>query len=213
MPLRLTSRDLDLFRWINAMGFVTLDHVAQYWNVHSTTAHKRLKKHLEHEFLNQERLTYDHAIYYLTRRGVDISDSVLPPLRQISLSSYRHDLFVVSLSLQLMKHYGGQFISERELRQRQGMQVFGGHTHISDGDFLYQEKRFAIEVELNKKSEHRREKIFHHYQKQFEYDAVWYFCGNQEVKNQLIPYAEKVDWLKLYDLNAFLQEGTLSEYS
>ena len=83
---------------------------------------------------------------------------------------------------------------------------FGRHTHVNDGEFLYQQKRFAIEIELNKKSAYRRDRIFEHYQRQFGYDGVWYFYNNNEVKNQLQPYADKADWLTLYDLDMFLQQ-------
>ena len=124
MNLRLTTRDLQLFRWINAMGFVTIDHIARYWRVDPSTAHKRIKKLTDHHFLEQERLTCDHAIYYVRRRGVQACHSPLPLLQHISLATYKHNLLIVSVSLQLTQHDGSEFVSERELRHQQGINAF-----------------------------------------------------------------------------------------
>lgn len=209
MSMRLTKRDFDVLDWIHQCGFVTIEQIATWLSINESTAYKRIKKLVEHNYLIHERITYTHGIYYVSRSGVKLCRSALPVLRNIVLSTYHHDLKVVSVAIQLVKQLGGHFVTERELRHQQGLHAFGSYTHVSDGDFLCDDKRFAIEVELTKKSHYRRDKIFHHYQKQFGYDAVWYFCGNSEVKNQLLPYAEKVDWLKLYDLEAFLSKRCL----
>ena len=205
MTVRLTARDLKLFTWIHSSGFVSIEHISTWLDVDRSTAYKRMKKLVEQDYLSYQRITYEGGIYYLNRLGVDAAQSPLPVLRKISLATYRHDLQVVSVCLQLVKQFGGRIVSERELRQQQGQEAFGDHTHISDGDWLIRDKRIALEIELNKKSRFRREKIFTHYLKHFEYDGVCYFYGNRKIQRQLEPYQQQVDWLKCYDLSGFIE--------
>ena len=82
--------------------------------------------------------------------------------------------------------------------------MFGQSGHFSDGILIIDNKKIAIELELNKKSLKRREKIFNHYQKQFDLKEVWYFCGNKEIKNQLDPYTKRAEFIKTYFLNEIL---------
>ncbi len=144
----------------------------------------------------------DLGIYYVTRRGAAIAQSPLPPLQKIPLAMYHHHLQVTTLFLCLEQHWGGQYVTERELRHERG---FGSATHVSDGDFLFHDQRIAIEVELSKKSRYRRDKIFHFYLKSREYHQVWYFCGHSSVRKQMQIYEKEADWLTLYDLNSVLQ--------
>lgn len=203
MNILLTERDCDLMRWINRYGFVTMEYVAQWLNVSSSTAYKRIKKLVDNKFLLNERVTFKASVYYVSCKGIRASCSSLPALRKISLPTYYHDLQVLRLSMALIKHFGGSYVTERELRQEQGKEAFGQKTHMSDGGLVLPDKRIAIEVELNKKSKWRREKIFDHYMKSFQYQAVWYFYTHEEIKREIEPVIRGVDWMQLYPLNEF----------
>jgi hypothetical protein len=205
MSIQITKRDCQLLYWINRCGFVTIHHIVQQLHIKPITAYQRLHKLVEHDYLAYRRITIDPGVYCVTRKGVQIAESPLPPLSKVALASYRHHLCTVSLLLRLEQHLNVPYVTERELRHQHGQKSFGLNTHISDGDILLDNQRIAIEVELNKKSQYRRDKIFLHYLKSPEYKQVWYFYENNEVRNQMERYTKEAHWLRLYDLKDILQ--------
>lgn len=207
MGIRLTPRDLSLLQWINAAGFVTIDHIVRWLKVARPTAYIRTKKLAQHGYLIHERIFHGMpGIYRVSALGVQVCGSNLSVFRRVPLATYRHDLFVAHLSLILTKHYQGSFITERELRNSEEHKTFGQRSHLPDGVIVIDGKRMAIEVELNKKSRRRREKIFGHYLKNFDFDEVWYFCSNQEIIRQIKPFMEKASFFKVFLISEFLEE-------
>jgi len=101
---------------------------------------------------------------------------------------------------------GGEFITERALRQAQGKSGVGVTGHLSDGVLRVDGQSIAIEVELSLKGKRRLQKIFNHYLKAFEYKEVWYFCGSDMIERHLKPFAAKADFFKLFNVDAFLSE-------
>jgi len=211
--LRLTPRDLNLLCWINSVGFVTINHITQKLKISQPTAYIRSKKLVTHHYLLHERIFHGAAgIYRVTHDGVHVSGSPLPALRKISLASYHHDLLVTTLNLQLLNRFGGSYVSERELRHGDGLNCFGKIGHTPDSVLLLNDKKIAIEVELSKKSKRRRSEIFNYYLKNFDYQEVWYFCGDREIENQLKPFLEKAPFIKTYPIQAFLSDqGSANE--
>lgn len=207
MTVRLTKRDLDLLCWINRFGFVTARLVAQFLKVSLSVVYRRLAKLMRHHYLYHQSIYFGLAgVYRVTQLGVAVSKSPLSALRSIPQASYHHDLSVVELSMELCTRFNAQFISERQLRHRAGSKGVGQRGHFCDGVLVCGEKRIAIEVELTKKGKRRREQIMQHYLKSFEYEAVWYFCGNQEVENHLTPFLKTMPFLKRYRLSDFMGE-------
>ncbi len=207
--LRLTARDLALLYWINSVGFVTIEQIALRLKIAKPTAYIRAKKLVTHGYLLHERIFHGMAgIYRVTRLGVQVSGSALPPLNRVSLASYHHDILVTTLSLHLINRWGGKIIPERELRHGDGLDVFGKKGHTPDGIFLLKDHKMAIEVELSKKGKRRRNQIFHYYLKNFEYQEVWYFCGSSDIQRQMLPFLEKASFIKTYSIGDFLQGET-----
>lgn len=205
--LRLTTRDVNLLNWINSIGFVTIEHIAQKLNVAHSTAYIRIKKLVNHHYLVHERIFHAvPGIYRVSHEGVQVSGSLLPPLRKISLASYHHDLLVISLSLNLLNRFGGSYVPERTIRHGDGTECFGKTGHTPDGVLVLDTKKIALEVELSKKSKRRLNEIFNHYLKNFDYKEVWYFCGHQEIATQLHPFLEKAAFVKVYLLQSFLNK-------
>ena len=203
--LRLTPRDLSLLYWINSVGFVSIDQIAQKLKISQPTAYIRSKKLVVHHYLLHERIFHAVAgIYRVSPEGVQVSGSPLPALRKVSLASYHHDLLVTTLSLRLLDRFGSSYIPERELRHGNGLDRFGKTGHTPDSVLVLDAKRIAIEVELSKKSQRRRDEIFNFYLKNFDYQEVWYFCGDREIENQLKSFLEKAPFIKTYPLQAFL---------
>ncbi len=203
--LRLTVRDLRLLAWINAVGFVCIDHIAAWMKVAKSTAYVRMKKLVDQEYLIHERIFCGiPGVYRVTRHGVQVSGSELPPLRKVAVGSYHHDISVTELSLKLSKKYQTHYIPERELRHLDGLDSIGKTGHTPDSVLVLDDKKIAIELELNKKGRKRRDKIIAHYMKTFAYDEVWYFCSTNEVKNQINKYVEKAPFLKTFHVSEAL---------
>jgi len=191
MNLRLTDRDLALMRWINGLGFVTIDLIATYLNIAKPTAYGRIKKLVVRGYLLHERIFHGvSGIYRASAIGAKASNSPLPPLRHVRINSYHHDLKVAALSLCLCGRFGGQYIPERDLLQEKGLERIGQLGHVCDGILVVEDKRIAIEVELHKKGKRRREQIMQAYLKNFDYQEVWYFCGNAEVERQMTAFTK-----------------------
>src|SRR3990167_10601240 len=142
MKMRVTKRDLKLMDWINRAGFVTIHQIAKWLGVAVSTAYLRIKKLVCHGYLIHERIFHGApGVYRVSLKGVYISGNALPPLRQIRLSTYHHDLIVIDLSLILIARYGGSFVYERELRHQEGQYQLGQKGHISDGLLTLEEKQ------------------------------------------------------------------------
>ncbi len=195
--IKITERDLHILRVINRFGFVDARFVSLYFNWHKKLAYRRLNKLLKNNFLEYEWIFQGlPGVYRVTRGGAELSQDHLQPIRKINLATYEHQIQVMNLSLQLLNEYGGEFVSERDLRHHLGINMNNSKVHVPDGALILGDERIAIEVELSVKSQRRLEKIFRQYRKDFSYQAVWYFCGSQEVKNKLDKLSKQLDLIK-----------------
>lgn len=204
MDIRITEKDLVIIRWINSYGFVGIDHVAKKFNLNKDTVYKRLRKLVLGKYLEYERIFHGrNGIYRVTNKGVKISQDDLSALRKVNLAKYEHDLIVVTVSLQLLtRHTDAEFITERRLRHIKSIGV-GSRGHICDGILAFENKQIALEIELSSKGSKRRESIIKFYTREFQYDEVWYVCGSEFVKNQLIPLVKSRPFIKLLDLKKY----------
>lgn len=184
--MEITKRDQELLSWVNRFGCVDIYHVCERYHIKNKRAYVLMKRLLDHGYLNYQRVFHRRpGVYWLTAKGQTLCGSELCVLRHIALPTCRHELCVVSVAHYLETQYGGEFITERQIRHEAGSVGVGRHGHVSDGVFLYQNQRIAIEVELTHKGSKRLQQIHHYYKKQVEYDAVWYFCGDQSVQSRL----------------------------
>ena len=184
--IQITERDQKILREINRFGYADIQYIASFFNWQPKLAYRRLLKLTQHGFLKHQQLLYGFpGIYWSTTLGKAISQDPLPTIRRINLNTFSHQLKTLHLSLALIAKHGGQFITEREIRQSLGFTAIKEKRHIPDGLLLLDDKKIAIEVELTVKSACRLEKIMRHYQRDFSYDQVWYYCGTPEVKNKI----------------------------
>ena len=186
----VTSRDLELLKWINSFGFVFYDHIAQWMGVRYQTAHARIKKLKTRELIRTERLAtgLPHLIY-ITRKGWRLTGDSLPPLTQYHrLHTLNHDVRLIKLHLHLQELYtDSRFISERWIRHNRDCSP---KTHIPDGELYLSnaERGVAIELELSQKKLSRLRKIIQTYKASLAYEAVWYFTSpplTQRVKSEV----------------------------
>ena len=199
---QLTRRDRDLLRWVNKVGFVTIELIAAKFDVALSTAYGRVKKLLDHGYLHHQRIYYGlPGIYYAAKRAIEWIGSDLPLVKNISAGSYDHDLQVTKIMLMLSKKHDCEFVSERELRYLRAQGGIAQRRHIADGELLLGDKKIAVEVELSTKGNRRLQKIMNEYMKNFDIDEVWYFCGDQYIKRQMIAQQKNCSILKVFELD------------
>lgn len=211
--MRVVDRDYELLRWINSVGFVSIEHIAMWMRVVKSTAYVRMKKLTNAGYLIHEYVFYgEGGVYRLTNKGVQLCNSNLPYLSSISAGSYRHDLAVTKLNLDLSRHLNCSYVPEREIRHEKGVNNFGQVGHTPDGVLSISSKKIAIELELNKKGLRRREKIVSWYMKNFEFDQVWYFCGTREIAKQMNSFTGKAKFLSIFSADNWQAELSNKEY-
>ena len=203
--MQLTTRDLALLRWINGFGFVDIEHISKKLVVKKPTAYARMQKLVSADYLVFERIFHArNGVYRVTQQGAKIASDSLPALKKINIGQYEHDLAIVQVVLNLMeKDIQLSFVTERQIKSSQGIRGVGTKGHLSDGYFLQNDKKIALEVELSSKSQFRREAIIRYYTKNLEYDEVWYMFADPRIENQLKPLVIKRPFIKLFDLKSF----------
>lgn len=114
------------------------------------------------------------------------------------MGSYEHDLQLVDLAMTLEKQTGGQFVTERRIRQERGLAGIGVHGHVSDGLLeLDGHKPTAIELELSTKGWRRLKSIMSDYAADLDIGGVWYFAGSDAIARRLQRAAEGHPFIKV----------------
>jgi len=204
--VRLMQRDLELMRWINDCGFVTTDQIRRRLSVGRSTAYDRVYKLVQRKMLLHESVFHHQpGVYRVTAEGVRVCGSPLPSLRRLAIGSFKHDLQVIDLNLSLCERWGGQFVTERQLRHKAGQKGVGNNGHLNDGLLILPDKRVAIEVELSAKGKSRLARIFEHHYQNTVVDETWYFCGDASIQRSINAFAEKVNFIRVHLLDAFIK--------
>ncbi len=186
-----TPRDAEILRWINGHGFATARQVADWLDVRHQTAHRRLKLLTDSGYLRSDRVGHNLLALRLTKAGVTQCGDDLPSLKTIRFGSFHHDLQLIDLATELTRNTGGNFTTERRLRQERGMIGIGIHGHVPDGLLKLDGKPpIAIELELSTKGWHRLQSILSAYAADFDIGEVWYFAGNEALRRRLERAAE-----------------------
>jgi len=203
--MRIMQRDLELMRWANDCGFVTTEQIRRRLAVARSTAYERVYKLVQRRLLIHERVFHHQpGVYRVTAEGVRVCESPLSSLRRLSIGSFQHDLQVIDLSLSLYERWGGQFVTERQLRHQSGRHGVGNAGHLNDGLLVLPDKCVAIEVELSAKGKSRLERIFEHHYQNTKVDETWYFCGDGSIQRLIRTFAEKVNFIQVHLLDEFL---------
>jgi len=201
----ITERDLELMRWINEFGFVTINHICRWLQVGKPAAYARVRKLIQRGLLLHQRIFQNQpGIYRVSHMGVKVCHSPIGALNHVSIATLRHNLKVVEISLCLVNRWKGKFVTERQQKQEAGLWRKGGRGHQNDGTLILPDKRIAIEVELSMKGKVRLEKIFEHHYKNTAVDETWYFCGNMIIERKIKALSEKVNFIQVYLLDQFL---------
>ncbi len=177
--MKITDRDIDLFRWINSHGFIFTTHAARWMGVGYETARARIAKYREAGLVRaQKKVSGLSQLLYLTQKSWRLTEDSLP-LMFISnrLQTFNHDVQLIDLDLTLRDLYPGcLFISERWIRHNKDI---NRTDHVPDGFLMLKDstRTIAIELELSQKKRARLKAIIRSYQTTFEYEQVWYFTA------------------------------------
>ncbi|MDH3665085.1 MAG: hypothetical protein OEU92_34570 [Alphaproteobacteria bacterium] len=194
-----SPRDAQILRWINGHGFATGRQVADWLGVRYQSIHPRLKFLTDAGYLRSQRVGHNLLALRLTKAGVTRCGDDLPPLRAIRFGSFFHDLQLIDLATKLTKQTGGQFTTERRLRQERGFKGVGLPTHIPDGLLKLDGKPpIAIELELSTKGWQRLQNILQAYAADFSLGEVWYFAGNDALRRRLESAAEGYAFVRVF---------------
>lgn len=114
---RVTSRDLEIARWIGRLRMASAAQVADRFGVGRAVGYARLSGLVKLGLL--EHLRIFHATpgaYTTTKTGLAAVDLNLPPAR-VDVRTYHHDLELSSLLIELERDFGRDRLrTEREMR-------------------------------------------------------------------------------------------------
>lgn len=200
--MQITERDIEILRWINRMRFATAKQVGIRFGIGIWYTYKRLRKlDVEGYLVHVRPLRDAPGVWLCTEAGARMSGTGLwAPPRKINIATFRHDLGVIDLSIELEKR--GVWLSERELRR-------GGdyRKKVPDGVLLMEGRRIACELELTRKSVRSMDRNLAIYKRNIEYDEVWYFVYGAAVENAIHKATQGIDFIRVIKLEEVLKDA------
>jgi hypothetical protein len=177
--LQITPRDRQLLHWLSCMRLATAAQIGRCLGTSAEAAALRARSLCRVGLMRRRRVLWDlPSLYWTLPTGARLAGSPVPAPGDIDLGTLRHDLALVSLSLDLLAAVpGSHWISERELRHAEaGEEGLGLRRHIPDGVHVQPDgQRVAVELELTAKTARRLTAILRFYARSRAYDAVRYF--------------------------------------
>lgn len=198
------KRDEKILRWINGFGFANADQLMRYMGVQKSSCYARLKKLVEGGYLEHEYVLHGASgIYKCTKKGTVASGDHIPPAGDIRLGTFKHDLALVDLGLNLEAETRGSFIPQRQIRHDEGLSGVGQLGHVADGylNLEGEDKPIAVELELSVKSRARLNSIIEGYGGNLAVKEVWYYTNHASVESALKKAAHSYSFIKIFDLN------------
>ncbi len=217
--LRITDRDLKLLTFVAEQRIVLAAHAQALLSVSADVAAARLRALTRADFLDGERVfQHQPKCWWITRRGLDVLDSKLPPSR-LNVRNFNHDVGLAWLWLAAHRGAFGplrQVVSEREMRSRDGAEGYaaraegrgarqfgvrlgglgpGGRERLHYPDLLLvtdDGRRVALELELSTKPRGRREGILAAYGTDRGIDELLYLVDRPNVARAVQSSADRL---------------------
>ena len=155
----IMDRDVKILKLVYRFKFCLGRHIKTLVEFSGMrAADRRLKVLVEAGYLNRKKYLYGVPyLYTLTHKG-RVLIGANKRENKIRLEQITHDSYVLDAVIFFKEKYGlvlSDIESERELHIRDG---FGARKHQPDFVFTYEEKRYAVEVELTPKAKTNLEK-------------------------------------------------------
>jgi hypothetical protein len=182
LSIELTDRDFKVLQLVGRFRFLTGNHIQSFCFQSERTKERRLKMLVDNHYLHREKVLYGFPfLYTLTHKGRMILGLNKRP-DKIRIDRIKHDMIVLDVVILILNKYQittDVITTEKELHRKDG---FGNRKHQPDFTFLYQEKTYAVEIELTVKDKNTLEKNIK--QNYMEYDfQLWYI---EKQNNKLI---------------------------
>jgi hypothetical protein len=210
----VTERDRLVLEMAAEHRLILPAHAGALLGVQPTTAGRRLGALAAGGYLHKRQLfTAQPACYQITRSGLDVIGSGLPPPR-LDLRAYAHDVGLAWLWLAACHGTFGpirEVLSERTLRSRDGVRApgdaqaplgvrlggvgAGGRERLHYPDLLLitpQAQRIAVELELSSKGRSRREQILAGYGSDARIDGVLYLVDQPALARSIRSSARRL---------------------
>lgn len=187
----VTTRDLDLVRWIGRIGAVTIDQLMTRFRLGQSVAYDRIAACVTAGLLNRSAVVYEApAFLTATRGGLELVGLGLPEVL-VSTALARHHHVCGEVAIWLEERHGPQSVlSVRELVFEERLtgrpiasakvgELASGQPRLHRPDFaiLGPTANRAIEVELTPKAPVRLDRIIRSWRRSRCVEEVTYICA------------------------------------
>ena len=149
----ITARDKEILKLVYRFKFCLGRHIKTLIEfTGSRASDRRLKTLVETGYLSRKKYLYGVPYLYTVAHKGRILIGVNKRENKIRLEQIAHDIHVLDVLIYLKEKYSltlGDILSERELHIKGG---FGTRKHQPDFVFAYENKQYAVEVELTPKA-------------------------------------------------------------
>jgi len=186
----IVERDREILRLVYRMGFCLGRHIKDLLGFTSSRAcDRRLALLVKANYLSRKKYLYGIPFLYTVTHKGRILIGANKRENKIRLEQINHDTKVLDVLIYSMSKYGfllDDMESERELHIKDG---FGNRKHHPDFIFTYQDKKYAVEVELTLKAKATLEKnIRDNY---LNYDKQIWVTGDKKIVSLLQKFADE----------------------
>ncbi len=115
---RLTTRDLELLKWLGRQRMATVEQLETRFGLSRAIAYRRLAALRSFRAVAHERILHRTAgVYSATGEGLKLAGLPYSAKRGIALATYAHDLELTTLCIELEREFGAErVLTERDLR-------------------------------------------------------------------------------------------------
>jgi hypothetical protein len=183
---------------INRFGYMTIREIAAITKRHEKVIYGRLKVLRDQEMLKHKQLLWGRpGAYWLTCKGQRFAKSLLTPIKEPRISTYAHELAIISVFIEIKARYGEKltWLTARELMSdkisaaQNYKEAFKQlKNRVPDGIALFDGRKFAVEVELALKGKARLSQIINNYAKSLEnhlFDGILYYTDQPRIADRL----------------------------
>ena len=196
--IKITDRDLRLLLDLYNNTFLALYQIKgrHFKKCARSTIYNRLSKLIKGELIESIRVNLNAihrdsedigAIYYVTKKGFSLmikyhhrSIKRVAPV-PINLNQLHHDLILTD-SIKMLEH---QFNSVQVVNSKLFVNSFKEERQVPDGVILFENKKYALEVELTAKSNMRYRDIISNYRTSSEFESVLYLVKDEAIQNKI----------------------------